>query len=177
MLSRMLQVNHHALQQHSLRSNAESVVPPLPSSNDYCEGHSKIPVSLSKWIDFYTPAELMSVDANCSIFSPGSNWPGNVRKVCDACFCFVKPLFSLLALSDCLISPRKKNYQPRNSPKPMPSPALPNASGAARSCCSLPPAFAVQILEYPRRILLNPSAAASKPASCPEKTTAHAKMR
>jgi hypothetical protein len=31
------------------------------------------------WIHHFTPRELVSVDAACSIFSPGFNWPGNVK--------------------------------------------------------------------------------------------------
>jgi hypothetical protein len=31
------------------------------------------------WIHHFTPRELVSVDAACSIFSPGFNWPGNVN--------------------------------------------------------------------------------------------------
>ena len=31
------------------------------------------------WINYFTPRELVSVNAECSIFSPGSNWPGNVN--------------------------------------------------------------------------------------------------
>lgn len=31
------------------------------------------------WIKYFTPHELVSVNAACSIFSPGSNWPGNVN--------------------------------------------------------------------------------------------------
>jgi hypothetical protein len=35
-------------------------------------------VALRSWIRHFTPRELVSVDAACSIFSPGYNWPGNV---------------------------------------------------------------------------------------------------
>jgi len=31
------------------------------------------------WINYFTPRELVSVNAECSIFSPGCNWPGNVN--------------------------------------------------------------------------------------------------
>jgi hypothetical protein len=30
------------------------------------------------WIKHFTPQELLSVNAACSVFSPGFNWPGNV---------------------------------------------------------------------------------------------------
>jgi hypothetical protein len=34
---------------------------------------------IRNWIKHFTPRELVSVNAACSIFSPGTNWPGNVN--------------------------------------------------------------------------------------------------
>jgi hypothetical protein len=47
-------------------------------------GNSQIPSTalcsaVRNWVKYFTPHELVSVDAACSIFSPGSNWPGNVN--------------------------------------------------------------------------------------------------
>jgi hypothetical protein len=35
--------------------------------------------AVRNWVKCFSPHELVSVDAACSIFSPGSNWPGNAN--------------------------------------------------------------------------------------------------
>jgi hypothetical protein len=78
MLLHMLQENYEALQQHQA-----AVSPTAVSADSQRADTDSFPslIMLRKWCQYYTPAELTSVNVDCSIFNPGRNWPGNIKQV------------------------------------------------------------------------------------------------
>jgi hypothetical protein len=50
-----------------------------PISKDSRTSSAATASMIRNWIKHFTPRELVSVNAACSIFSPGTNWPGNVN--------------------------------------------------------------------------------------------------
>jgi hypothetical protein len=47
-------------------------------SSDLPTSSATTSLVVRNWIKHFTPQELLSVNAACSVFSPGFNWPGNV---------------------------------------------------------------------------------------------------
>jgi hypothetical protein len=77
MLLSMMQRNYDALQRHAQLASDQ---PALPSPSLLSvDGASYSQTIIREWSLFYSPAEIMSVNAAYSVFSPGQNWPGNVR--------------------------------------------------------------------------------------------------
>jgi hypothetical protein len=77
MLLSMQQRNHDALQRHAELLNNQPALPPPSNHTPLNLPHSL--AIMRDWSQFYSPAEMLSVNASCSVFSPGRNWPGNVR--------------------------------------------------------------------------------------------------
>ena len=82
MLLAMLQRNCDALAGHTMKLHDMLARPQTITGASDHDGHpsacQQLP-ALSEWMQFYSQEELMAVDAGCSIFFPGQNWPGNVR--------------------------------------------------------------------------------------------------
>jgi hypothetical protein len=61
-------IHHDGIHSSRIPIASKSQTPP----EDTCS-------AVRNWVKLFSPHELVSVDAACSIFSPGSNWPGNVN--------------------------------------------------------------------------------------------------